>query len=1254
MPYKFNPKQSVKANIENVQKIMKSADFKNPEKFSAEARKEAFASVFAMRMTAEAEKGKTRTLRKTVSAEQYQVNYNALMNSAAFNAYLEKHNNGDELRTMLVDGHGGSAEEDFQKYVLESQRLPTDVPARYMPTAEARIDHLKTKLNGVDPRSDEAIILYSEIFQARQAVNAVRNKSSSLAPTVTGMDFAETTDLSSNAFFRDYVDKNGASLKTAALSGHGGAAVDLFKDHIRSIEHIPENAPAYYMPTAAERIDSLKAKINQGGSDAEQFARYTEIMATRDAVNAARKKADSLAPQINPKLLNDAYKTWSDCKTFQDYLNDNKDEAKTAATTGHGGLLQDKFRDHVKQLDHIAADVPASYVPSGYERLEELKKKYEGDQYYENTPERKLTLAAEIMATRDAVDAERGKADSLKKPLDPVRLNRELEKWTNCRLFKQYVQSTDAKTAIEVRDAAHAGHGGALGDKFKEYLLKQDELDDDIPPAFMPNALTRTEALRKTIEKNENITPERRKKLYTELMATRMAVNAIRKKKSSLEQPLDPATLKQERKKLEKCAVFQNFLNDEQLADKLRSAATAGHGGELEDKFQEYLLAQDHIPEDVPERYMPTALERTEALQEKIGKLNPDALTEEQVALFAEMMVSREAVGAKRGKAKSLDVTIEPAKLKTAVDSWKGCQTFINYIKDHPAEAKKAATAGHGGELGDKFQEYVKNMDVIPTDVPEKMLPDTFERIGALKKKIDATKDPNWPGTDEQELSLYAQLLAARSAADAVRGKADSLKKPFKPAEVNETADKLMKSKAFQDFFDKNSEKARQFATSGNGGQLEDAFKYYVKTMVQLPLDVPMRYIPTAKDRIEGLQSQINSDKFQNAEPDVKAAIYAEVLGARRAVNAVRKKADTLDTQLQPEEVRKHSAALAKCEAFKKYIEDHPEEAKKAATSGHAGELEDKFRNYVLHLDRIPGDVPKEYMPSALERAEVLQKKIKSSTFQSLSAPGQNALYKELAATRAAVDSIRGDKKSLNAPMDAQKLHNIRLNLNTGVGPDKFFDTANRKVLYDAATAGHGGALEDLIKKDVLRQTVEEGKLPTEVDERYRPKAADVRDSIRAGFQKHLKDRTTPDQNQLKHQVAAMMYITKLEKHAAENHLPAPELNAEDMEKNVDKLVASPAFQKMFQGIGAPQRIMQQSSARMSEVFTAFAGNEAQIRHEQALQRQRELEQQRRQQQQQLNNQNQPQVNNQNQPQVNNQNQQQLDNQNQPQVGLQP
>ena len=259
---------------------------------------------------------------------------------------------------------------------------------------------------------------------------------------------------------------------------------------------------------------------------------------------------------------------------------------------------------------------------------------------------------------------------------------------------------------------------------------------------------------------------------------------------------------------------------------------------------------------------------------------------------------------------------------------------------------------------------------------------------------------------------------------------------------------------------------------------------------------------------IESIQKSIKSSAFQSLSDDGKRNLYASVFGARYAANAERNKKSTLKGTVSAQEFEQKRNALIQCPTFQTFInrtvENDPDGMKRLLTQGHGGALEDAFKDYVKNMDRIPSDVPKAYMPTALERTEILQKKIKSSAFQSKNMYEQNLIYKELVATRAAVEAIRGSKKSLDVPIDAEKLGEARNQLYAKGGADSFFDEASRTILKDAAVAGHGGALEDKLKADLLLQAAVDGVVP-EAPARYQPTSAQLRERIQQELASELK-----------------------------------------------------------------------------------------------------------------------------------------------------
>lgn len=1197
---KFYPNSAMKS-IEALQKgITKS--MKDPSQATGEGNN-MFASVFALRQCANATRGKKSTLKVPVTKEQYEQAYNTVMQGKTFQNFLKKHTTA-ELAKMCTEGHGGAAEDAFKTYVMEHSTLPTDVQDRWMPTAKERIEQQQKKLEGFHPSSDEAVAAYAEIFRCRRAVKATRNSPGTLEPHINGAAYAEQPDLSACETFKEFVRDKGSKLKKTAVTGHGGAAEEMFKEHVLQCDRLPTDVPVAYMPEALKRTETLQEKLRSTTEPRRQAILFTELMATREAVGAERGKKASLERIIEPKAMEEAYTKWASCTTFQDYLKDNPEQAREAAAKGHGGALSDRFKEHLASLDHIPEDVPKEVMPTALEHIEALQKKYKGIGYFDTTDEKKLTMAAEIMAAREAVGAVRGDKDSLKTPIDPEKLKTSFEKWKSCKAFADFVKNEEQK----VYDGAVAGHGGAMGDKFKEYVVSRDQLEADIPGEYMPTARVRTEALQKKLRES-SASPAENEKLYAELMATRSSVGAVRGKKGSLDAQLDPKALDADRQALLGSEAFKNFLADPSQSAAIRKAALDGHGGALEDSFKEYVKSVNVIPKNTPERYMPTALERTEALQKKIeaGNFENDA---ERASVYVELMATRASVAAVRGKKDSLNKTVNSEALDAEREKWAQCESFKNFVCSEDARQygaiRKAALAGHGGALLDHFKETVNRADYIPEDLPQEIVPNADTRIEAIQKRLNG--DELFP---EDKPLLYAQILAARSSVGAVRGKKDSLQHRIDPTAVNEKADTLIGSAAFQAFVEENEEKLDKLARSGHGGEMEDAFKKHVAAMKELPSDVSKEYMPTAVSRIENLQAKFKTREFMEAGLEEQTAYYAELMGARRSVGAERNKKELLNANVDPKKASEISQKLKDCQTFKDFIKKDPGAARNAATSGHGGALEDAFKKYVLTLSKIPGDVPKDYMPNARERTEALQDKIKSREFAAYSPSAKVSLYRELIATRTAADSMRGDKKTLDITVDPEKLEANREKLANCRAVTDFLEDADERVLRDAATAGHGGALEDKLKAEVVKQTLETGKLPAGLPDRHLPSAADLQEEFRNKLIKdnregssELADINKPDYMR---RIACSMYLFKLQKESQRNGTK-PNLDPELMERNVSKLMGSQAFKNMFRNPGSAYSIASKIGAkRMSDVFTRYAENQGRFElegHQPVLQNQ--------------------------------------------------
>ncbi|MCR4724619.1 MAG: hypothetical protein K5772_04180 [Clostridia bacterium] len=232
-----------------------------------------------------------------------------------------------------------------------------------------------------------------------------------------------------------------------------------------------------------------------------------------------------------------------------------------------------------------------------------------------------------------------------------------------------------------------------------------------------------------------------------------------------------------------------------------------------------------------------------------------------------------------------------------------------------------------------------------------------------------------------------------------------------------------------------------------------------------------------------------------------------DIMATRRSIDAKRNdkdglsksrmSADLLDT------VRKD---MAKSEALAGFLDSMSyEDLRSLAYDGHGGKMEEKFADHLRKNPSIPADAPAYYMPTAKAHIEALQDKM-DGAFRRQTPPGeQRKLYIELMATRAAVNSKRNAKETLNPQVNPQYLEQERQKfreepLNTAlVRLTSIDDDVKRDITCDAAKSGHGGALEDLVRKELRTMALEkesEYKMQN-VDRRYAPTYEERRGDLR-------------------------------------------------------------------------------------------------------------------------------------------------------------
>ena len=158
---------------------------------------------------------------------------------------------------------------------------------------------------------------------------------------------------------------------------------------------------------------------------------------------------------------------------------------------------------------------------------------------------------------------------------------------------------------------------------------------------------------------------------------------------------------------------FKNFMetlnNDpKKMATAMKHANSTGHGGALEDMFREYLLnkpAGELTNDPLLARYMPTALDRIEVLQEQAKTALKEGKTPEKA--MAEIAVVRDFVRATHNSKETLKVKI-PAngKLQEETNTLANSNFMKKCATNHP-EITNLIKEGHGGKMVEEINKGI-------------------------------------------------------------------------------------------------------------------------------------------------------------------------------------------------------------------------------------------------------------------------------------------------------------------------------------------------------------------------------------------------------------------------------------------------------------------------------------------------------------------------------------------------------------------
>ncbi|MCR4745506.1 MAG: hypothetical protein K5894_09815 [Lachnospiraceae bacterium] len=198
------------------------------------------------------------------------------------------------------------------------------------------------------------------------------------------------------------------------------------------------------------------------------------------------------------------------------------------------------------------------------------------------------------------------------------------------------------------------------------------------------------------------------------ILAIRIGVNSVLGKGSSLDKTRDGNSEAKILNDLNKNKLFTDWIEKKVSYKDLRKFAASGHGGQIEKEFTKYLCTIKTIPDDIPERFMPTAKERIEGLQKNLKEAMKAGEAKKITQFMKEIIATRKAVNAKRG-GDGLKGRINKDLFKNAMNDNELNEDIVKLVNDYTGTNVKKrndaqatimkAIEGHGGRFMSKLEE---------------------------------------------------------------------------------------------------------------------------------------------------------------------------------------------------------------------------------------------------------------------------------------------------------------------------------------------------------------------------------------------------------------------------------------------------------------------------------------------------------------------------------------------------------------------
>ena len=233
----------------------------------------------------------------------------------------------------------------------------------------------------------------------------------------------------------------------------------------------------------------------------------------------------------------------------------------------------------------------------------------------------------------------------------------------------------------------------------------------------------------------------------------------------------------------------------------------------------------------------------------------------------------------------------DPEKVDEVGSKFEEFPFFVKFLEDY--REKKGVQQLKGIALGDteSLEKEIRKEIVDTTKLPDKswwpISVNAKDFTESVKKKLRSEKFANMDLDDQ--IGMYHKILAARTSVDAVRGsfRGKSLDKDIDLGSYLKTMDALDRNgsavtEALKNMIGREGkETVRSWACEGHGGLLEEKVKEEVRNMAKegdYKLgDMPQRYRPTVKERLEDIRDVLqNNEKWSAMSMRQKKFLISE------------------------------------------------------------------------------------------------------------------------------------------------------------------------------------------------------------------------------------------------------------------------------------------------------------------------------------------------------------------------------------------